>query len=134
MSRRLSELRRRLDTKLAQLEQLLAAAFEGEPVFPGSVSVSRHRCGKPQCRCQDGELHEAIRLQIRFKDAIANRCLSEEEAEFWRPRTEAYRRIREATRSFRRWQKEILELLDSLERQRRSSKGLRGEDRKRPLR
>jgi hypothetical protein len=130
----LPKLRQQLSAKLSQLDSILEPAFEREPVFPGSIHVSAHRCGKLQCRCTHGELHEALRLQIRFKDGIANRCLSEEEAALWRPRTEAYRRVRKAERSFRRWQKEVLELLEAIERARRSTEGLGEEDRKRPLR
>jgi uncharacterized cysteine cluster protein YcgN (CxxCxxCC family) len=73
-------------------------------------------------------------LQVRFKDGIANRCLSEQEGLFWQPRTEAYRRLREAGRSFRKWHKEVLELVDAIERVRRSTEGLGEEDRRRPLR
>jgi hypothetical protein len=131
----LPKLRQQLRGKLSELDRLLEAAFDREPLFPGSLHVSAHRCGKPKCRCSTkGELHEALRLQIRFQGGIANRCLSKEEADFWRPRTEAYRRMRGAERAFRKWQKEVLELLDAIERARRSGEGLSEEDAKRPLR
>lgn len=129
-----SKLRQQLGAKLSQLEDMLRPAFEVEAVLPGSLHVSRHRCGKASCHCSEGELHEALRLQIRFEDGIANRCLSEEEAAFWRPRTEAYRRIRKAGRAFAKWQREVASLLDALERARRSTEGLGEEDRKRSLR
>jgi hypothetical protein len=109
---------------LSELEEMLKPGFEADPVFPGSLHRSRHRCGKAECSCQEGRLHEALRLQIRFKDGLANRCLSEEEAAIWRPRTEAYRRIRKAGRAFSKWQREVASLLDALERARRSSEGL----------
>jgi hypothetical protein len=130
-----AKLRQQLAAKIAELEKILRPAFDREPVFPANVHVSQHRCGKPSCRCaSSGDLHEAVRLQIRFQDGLANRCLSEEEAAFWKPRTQAYQRIRQAGRSFRSWQKEVSELLDALERARRSLEGLSQEDRKRPLR
>jgi hypothetical protein len=129
-----SKLRQELGRKISQLEEILKPAFEAEPVFPGSLHLSRHRCGKAQCRCNQGILHEALRLQIRFEDGVANRCLGEEEAAFWRPRTEAYRRTRKASRAFAKWQREVASLLDSLERARRSTEGLEQEDRRRALR
>jgi hypothetical protein len=135
MKQDIAKLRQLLHTKLSELDKILKPAFDKAPVFPGNLHVSAHRCGKLHCRCStEGTLHEALRLQIRFKDGIANRCISEEEEAFWRPRTEAYRHMREAGRSFRKWQKEVLELLDSIERARRSSEGLGDEDRKRTLR
>jgi hypothetical protein len=36
---------------------------QGEPMVRGSVVVHRRRCGKPSCRCANGELpHEAVVL------------------------------------------------------------------------
>jgi hypothetical protein len=75
-----------------------------------------------------------LRLQIRFQDGLVNRCLSDEEGAFWGPRTEAYRRLRRAGQSFRKWEKEVRRLLEDIERARTSSEGLSAEDRKRPLR
>ena len=134
-SKRLATLRRTLRQRLDELEDILTPAFEREDLFPGKVLLSRHRCGHDSCRCAtEGILHESLRLQVRFKDQLATRCVSAEEAESWRPRTEAYKRIREARRDFGRWQKEILELVDAIERARRSTTGLSPEDRRRPLR
>ncbi len=129
-----AKLRQQLERKLGQLDRILGPGFERDPVFPGRISVSRHRCGGAGCRCNDGHLHEAVRLAIGFKDGTAYRCLDEEGLSFWKPRSEAYRRIRESQRSFRKWQKEVLELLDAIERARRSTKGLSDKDRGRPLR
>jgi len=80
------------------------------------------------------ELHETLRLQIRFKDRADIRCLSKEKAEFWRARTEAYKRLRECGRKFRRWHKEVLGILKAIEQERKSVEGLEGKDRKRALR
>ncbi len=130
----LARLRKKLDSKLAELEPMLQPAFERDPVFPAHLALSRHRCGKSNCRCNDGQLHESMRLAIRFKDGTAYRCLGNDDVANWKPRTEAYRRLRSAQRAFRKWHKEVLELLDAIEHARRSSKGLREEDRRRPLR
>jgi hypothetical protein len=135
MSEALSSLRQRLHRKLGQIEAILRPAFESDPIFPGNVFLSRHRCGKKACRCMTrGELHETLRLQVRFEDGIANRCLSEEEAVFWRKRTESYKRLREAQRSLRRWEQEVLEILTAIEHLRQSREGLGVQDGKRKLR
>ena len=134
-SKQLPKLRQQLRQRLEELEELLEPAFERQPVFPGKVLLSRHRCGTPSCRCAtEGLLHESLRLQVRFKDGLATRCLDHEEAESWRPRTEAYKRMRDAQRTFAKWQKEVLEILDAIERARRSSVGLSRQDRQRELR
>ena len=134
-SKRLAKLRQTLRQRLEELDEILEPAFEREPVFPGKVLLSRHRCGRDSCRCAtEGLLHESLRLQIRFADQLATRCLSSQEAEDWKPRTEAYKRMRDARSDFGKWQKEILQLLDAVETARRSSSGLSAEDRQRALR
>jgi len=131
----LARLRQALRHKLEALEGILEPAFDRAPIFPGRLYASLHTCGKPNCRCATlGELHEALRLQIRFADGTANRCVSPEDAEHWRPRTEAYKRLRDVQRGMRKWQGEVLELLEKIEHARRSPDGLLDEDRKRPLR
>ena len=131
----MSQLRRELNGKLADLERLLQPAFENESVLPGVVTVSRHRCGNAGCACtREGKLHEAVRILIKFKDGYATRCLSEEEVLHFRPRTEAYQRLRKARSNLSKWHKEVMELIDRIERERRSVEGLSEEDRKRPLR
>ncbi len=131
----LSQLRREVDSKLAELDRILKPAFEHEPVLPGVVTVSRHRCGNAGCACaREGKLHEAVRILIKFKDGYATRSLSEEEVESFKPRADAYRRLRKARSHFGKWTKEVIELIDRIERERRSLEGLSEEDRKRPLR
>jgi len=132
---RLSQLRRELSSRLADLERLIQPAFETEAVLPGVVTVSRHRCGNDGCACtREGKLHEAVRMLIKFKDGYATRCLSKEDVGLFQPRTEAYQRLRLARSDFGKWHKEIIELIDRIERERRSVEGLSEEDRKRPLR
>ena len=63
----LSQLRRALAAKLADLERHLKPAFEHEDVLPGVVTVSRHRCGNAGCACtRQGKLHEAVRILINW--------------------------------------------------------------------
>jgi hypothetical protein len=131
----LSQLRRDLAAKLSDLEGLLRPVFEKESVLPGVVTVSRHRCGNSGCACtREGKLHEAVRILVKFKDGYATRCLSKEQDESFRPRTEAYQRLRKARGNLGKWHKEVIELIDRIERERRSLEGLSEEDRKRPLR
>lgn len=131
----LPKLRQQLASRISELKNLLHPAFDSTPVFPGAVHLSKHRCGKPQCRCAtEGKLHESVRLQIRFHDGLANRALSVEEVTFFKPRAEAYRRLRQAGRSLRKWEKDVHQILELIEQERRSTEGLSVEDRKRPLR
>jgi hypothetical protein len=120
---------------VADLQRLLKPAFENERTLPGVVTVSRHRCGNSGCACtREGKLHEAVRILIKFKDGYATRCLCEEEVDSFKPRTEAYQRLRRARSDLGKWHKEVTALIDRIERERRSVEGLSEEDQKRPLR
>lgn len=132
---RLSQLRRELKSKIVELQRFMEPAFESDAVFPGVVTISRHRCGNSGCSCtREGKLHEAVRVLIKFKDGYATRCLSEDQVASFKPRTDAYRRLRKARGTLGKWQKEVVALLDQIERERRSLEGLSEEDRRRPLR
>jgi len=62
----------------------------------GSVAVQRRRCGKPNCRCAKGELHEAAVLS--YWDGESNRTLmlAPEDLAAVRRAVERYRRARAA--------------------------------------
>ena len=40
----------------------------GDLVLRGSIVVTRGRCGKPRCRCVDGELHERTALSVSLQN------------------------------------------------------------------
>lgn len=128
-----SELRKALRKKVGELEEILEPAFERTPLFPGYFQVHKRKCGNPGCRCAQGHLHPGTRILIPFGDGQGVLCPKPEEIEGWKLRTEAYKEHREARRRFRRWQAEVVRILDALEKARRSVEGLSEEDAKRPL-
>jgi len=40
----------------------------GDLVLRGSIVVTRGRCGKPRCRCVNGELHERTALSVSLQN------------------------------------------------------------------
>jgi hypothetical protein len=48
-------------------ESLRAALLECDPLIKGSLVVNRRRCGKPQCRCSQGHLHESMAITYKQK-------------------------------------------------------------------
>ena len=118
--KQLSALRQELRQQLSELDKLLEPAFERTPIFPGYFQEYGRRCGRPHCRCVNGELHKSFRVLIPFKDGQVAVAIKRGEDTPWREKTENYRRIRKTQREFNRWQKEVSKLLDSLERARRS--------------
>ena len=54
----LSKLRQQLSRSFATLGQLLEQLLRSSPMVPGSLYPLRRKCGKPTCRCAQGELHQ----------------------------------------------------------------------------
>jgi hypothetical protein len=65
MSERLSLLRSQLNQAPQQLAALLELCFGRESLLPGSMYTLRRKCGKPNCHCARGALHESTILSYR---------------------------------------------------------------------
>jgi hypothetical protein len=115
MSRRLSTLRSQLTRALQELPRLLERCFGREPLLPGSLYTLRRKCGKPNCRCRRGELHESTVLSYRGQGRPRNISPAPEQIDALRTLTDDYRRVRQARAQFVRWQRQLLALLDALE-------------------
>jgi hypothetical protein len=115
MTNDLSSLRARLDQVQQQLAGLLEECFGREPLLPGSLYVLRRKCGKPNCRCTRGELHESTVLSYRGQGRPQNISPTPEQLESLRQMTDDYRRVRTARAKLVRWQRELLKLVDALE-------------------
>jgi hypothetical protein len=115
MTQRLSSLRSQLTQALQQLPGLLAECFGREPLLPGSLYTLRRKCGKPNCRCTRGELHESTALSYRGEGRPRNISPPPEQIDTLRTITGSYRRVRQARAKLVRWQRQLLVLVDELE-------------------
>lgn len=115
MTQRLSSLR----SQLTQAQQLLAGllddCFGRQPLLPGSLYTLRRKCGKPNCRCARGELHESTVLSYRGQGRPQNISPPPEQIDTLRAMTDDYRRVRQARAKLVRWQRELLKLVDALQ-------------------
>jgi hypothetical protein len=115
MPQSLSALRSRLTQAQQQLAGLLEGCFGRDPILPGSLYPLRRKCGKPNCRCSRGELHESTVLSYRGQGRPRNISPAPEQIEILRQMTDDYRRVRQARATLVRWQRELLLLVDALE-------------------
>lgn len=115
MTQSLSSLRNQLSKAQLQLSALLEVCFGREPLLPGSLYTLRRKCGKPNCRCTRGELHESTVLSYRGAGRPRNISPPAEQLESLRRMTDDYRRVRKARAKVVRWQRELLALVDALE-------------------
>ena len=115
MNQQLSSLRSQLLKLQEQLPHLLEDCLARGPLLPGSLYNLRRKCGKPNCRCSRGELHESTVLSYRGQGRPRNISPPAEQLESLRSMTHAYRRCRQARAKLVRWQRQLLTLVDALE-------------------
>ena len=115
MNQQLSSLRSQLLALQHQLPQLLEACLARAPLLPGSLYTLRRKCGKPNCHCSRGELHESTVLSYRGQGRPRNISPRPEQLGSLRSMTHAYRRCRQARAQLVRWQRQLLTLVDALE-------------------
>jgi hypothetical protein len=115
MTRELSALRSQLLAVPQQLPELLEVFLGREPLLPGSLYILRRRCGKPHCRCADGELHASTVLSYRGQGRPRNVTPAPEHLAAVQQLTEEYRRFRQARTQLLRLQRQLLTLIDRLE-------------------
>ena len=93
------ELRGRLVRSLGALREML----------PGSFVERQRPCGKPNCRCADGQhLHPQYQLSVLTEGKLKTYHVPEAEAEEVRRRVDLHRRFQKAAAmianlNFRRW-------------------------------
>ncbi len=115
MNQDLSSLRSQLLTAQQQLPQLLEECLGRAPLLPGSLYTLRRKCGKPNCRCSRGELHESTILSYRGQGPPRNLSPPPEQRAVLRTMTRDYCRCRQARAKLVRWQRQLLALVDALE-------------------
>jgi Family of unknown function (DUF6788) len=115
MSQELSSLRSQLLKAQQQLPKLLEDCLGREPLLPGSLYTLRRKCGKPNCRCVRGQLHESIVLSYRGQGRPRNVSPAPEQRAALRTMTHAYRRTRQVRAALVRWQRQLLTLVDAIE-------------------
>jgi hypothetical protein len=115
MSQQLSSLRSQLLKVRDQLPQLLEVCLARAPLLPGSLYTLRRKCGKSNCHCNRGELHESTVLSYRGQGRPRNISPPPEQLGSLRTMTQDYRRCRQTRAQLVRWQRQLLKLVDALE-------------------
>jgi hypothetical protein len=115
MNQQLSSLRSRLLEAQEQLPKLLEDCLGRDPLIPGSLYTLRRKCGKPNCKCSRGELHESTVLSYRGDGRPRNVSPPPEQRESLQSMTQAYRRCRQARAQLVRWQRQLITLVDAIE-------------------
>jgi hypothetical protein len=115
----LSRLRQALRGLLQDLEHSLEVAFERSPLVKGNVYEMARKCGKPNCVCTRGELHCSMVLSWSEGGKTRLFSIPPERLGELRGKSEEYLRYRRARARVTEICREIVAVLDQMEKLRR---------------
>ena len=115
----LSRLRQALRRLLQGLEHSLKVAFERSPLVKGNVYQMARKCGKPNCLCTRGELHRSMVLSWSEGGKTRLFSIPPERLGELRGKSEEYLRVRRARARVMEICREIVAVLDQMEKLRR---------------
>jgi hypothetical protein len=118
VAKSLSSLRAQLLQLTQDIQQLQEIFLEREPLLPGSVYTLKRRCGKPNCRCAKGHLHQTEVLSYRGGSRPRNITPRPAQLERFKQGAEAYRRFRQARAHLVKLQRQMVKLVDLIEAER----------------
>jgi len=116
---KLSRLRSALRDALKELEATLEVAFERSALVKGNVYEHARKCGKPTCACAEGQLHRSMVLSWSHQGKTRLMTIPPEKLDRLRAGSEQYLRYRRARARVGEILKQILKLLDQIEKLRR---------------
>ena len=123
MQRKSREQLSRLQKQLVQMKdqpgRLISSFLDDQPLTKGTVYPLRRRCGKPVCRCTQGELHESMVLTASEGGRTRLKSLPEEKVERARDLTRRYQQFRSDRAEFVKLHVQMLKMIDTIERLRR---------------
>lgn len=113
---KLSQRRSALRQAIERLGQTLEVAFERDPMMKGNVYELARKCGKPSCACAQGQLHHSMVLSWSERGKTRLLSIPAEGLEELRRKSERYLRFRTARAQVTVLCRQILALLDGIEK------------------
>ena len=109
-----SKLRQQISRSFSALGRLLSEFMRSGAMVPGSLYRLRRKCGKPTCRCAQGELHETWALTRSEQGKARLYGVRAEERSTLRDRTLEYRRYQRARAKWIKQSAALLSQIDQL--------------------
>ena len=113
MSDDLSRRRQQLWLAYAALGRTLRTLQRQQPLVPGSLYLLRRKCGKPNCRCAQGQLHASWVLTRSESGQSRLYSVPQDQRGGLRPLTQEYRRWQLARARLVKQSAAILALIDA---------------------
>jgi hypothetical protein len=115
MNKELSQLRSKLNQTQQQVQTLLEDLQGRSPLLPASLYQLQRKCGKPNCRCTKGQLHQTTVLSYRGQQKKQTITPPQEQIESLKKVTDEYRRVRKARAQLVRLQRQLLDIVDQMQ-------------------
>ena len=115
----LSRLRFTLEDRLSELQRVLRVVFGRSALVKGNVYELARKCGKPNCICTRGQLHRSMVLTWSEKGKSRLLSLPSGRVAEVKKKSEEYLRFRRARARVTEIHRDLLALLDRIEKLRR---------------
>lgn len=112
---RFSKLKQRLRKLAADIELLIPKFFYHQPMIKGSVVELKRKCGKVNCRCNDGDLHKSIVLSASVDGKTRMRAIPKDQLDDVASKVDRYQKHRKSRARLTEIHREMLEIIDEIE-------------------
>lgn len=124
-----SRLRHSLVELLDEMRGLIEPFFSDRPVIKGTVYELKRKCGKPGCKCAQGELHARMVVSASEGGKTRLRAIPRGFLVDTQQRVRRYQELRRARARVVEIHRQILKLIDEMEGMRREELSSSGKER-----
>ena len=117
--RKFSQLRHSLRRLSDELRQLINPSFSDKPVIKGSVYELKRKCGKPRCKCAQGELHSRMVVSASEKGKTILRVIPHGFLVEVQGKVGRYQQLRRARTRLVEVHRKMIQVIDEMEVMRR---------------
>lgn len=114
-----SRLRQSLVHLADEVRQLVDPLLSDKPVIKGSVYELKRKCGKPGCKCAQGELHRSMVVSASEKGKTKLRVIPQGSLVEVERKVRRYQKFRRVRTRLVEVHKKILRIMDEIEAMRR---------------
>jgi hypothetical protein len=124
-----SRLRHSLFQLLDEMRGLIEPFFSDRPVIKGTVYELKRKCGKPGCKCAQGELHARMVVSASEGGKTRLRAIPRGFLVDTQQRVRRYQELRRARARVVEIHRQMLKLIDEMEGMRREEVSSSGKER-----
>ena len=114
-----SQLRHSLRRLSDELRQLINSSFSDKPVIKGSVYELKRKCGKPGCKCAQGQLHSRMVVSASEKGKTILRVIPHGFLVEVQAKVRRYQELRRARARLVEVHRKMIQVIDEMEAIRR---------------